>query len=179
MNLANEHLVMRQSSQHGMTLIELLVTLAVVAVFATLAAPGMQSLMASQQVSAAASELQASTLQTRNTALARNQQTVMQPLDGTNSTNGDFKNGWRIYVDVNGNQSYDAGTDVLIFSHDALPDSITVTPPTGKANQMTYSGLGFLVSTWSTGNATWTISATSTTRTKSLTISTSGRVRVT
>lgn len=164
--------------QTGMTLIELLVTLSLAVILLTLAVPGMQTLMANQRVNSATSALQASVLQTRNAALTRNLQAVMQPVDGTNSTNGDFKNGWRIYIDINSDETYDDGSDILIFFHESLPDSVSVAAPAAKMNHMIFSGLGFLESNVASGNATWTVSASATTRTKSLTISPSGRVRV-
>lgn len=166
--------------QLGFTLIELLVTLAMVAIMMSLAGPSFQGLIANQRVSTAASELQSAAMQARGAALKSNQRVVVQPLDGTNSTDGVWKDGWRIYVDISDppNSTFDSGTDTLVLTHEALPADVSIAKVTGTNNYFGYEGSGFLASIGGSANATWKISSSGTDRVRCLIMERSGRARI-
>ncbi len=163
---------------YGFTLIELLVTMALAAVLLMLAVPGMQALMANQRLSSASSNLLASAMQARSTALKANQRVIVQPLDGTDSTDGDWSQGWRVYLDKTENSTFDSGTDTLVLTQEALPDGISVTKVTGTNNFFGYNGTGFLASIGGSANATWKLTSSATDREKYLVIERTGRARV-
>lgn len=165
----------------GFTLIELMIVMAMVAVMMTLAVPGMRQLLANQQLSAAASDLQAAAMQARSTALKFNCRTFVKPLDGT------WANGYRIYVQRTippvtsppTEPVCDASGDTTILTQEALPTSVIITKVNGVNNYFAYEGSGFLANDVSgSANATWKITASGTDRVRCLIMERSGRARV-
>ena len=81
---------MQVSEQAGFTLVELMVTIAIVAILATIAVPSFSELTASQRVKAAASNLHISILRARSEAIKRNESIELVPVGG------DWAKGWVI-----------------------------------------------------------------------------------
>ena len=110
----------RQPRTRGFTLIELMVVIALIAILASLAAPSFQRSIAQRKVSETASDLMISALQARSAAITNNQQAIVQPIETT-----DWSRGWRIYVDIDKDNTYTAGTDTLISTVSAKAGNIT------------------------------------------------------
>lgn len=96
----------------GFTAIELLVTLAVVVVVATIAAPNLASFLASSRLSSQANDLLGDIRLARSTAGTRGVRVTLCPT--TDSVNcsvsaSDWARGRLIFADVNGNGAPDAG----------------------------------------------------------------------
>ena len=160
----------------GFTLIELLVTMALAAILLTVTAPELQKLLANQRLSSSASNFMTSVMQTRSAALKYNQRVVAQPIAGSG---GEWKDGWRIYVDADLNSTFNAGTDTLVLTQEALPDNIAISLSTGPNNFFGYKGSGFLEDAISgSANSTWLISSSATDRRKYLIMERSGRARL-
>ena len=159
----------------GFTLTELLVTLALVAIMLTLAAPSMQKILANQRLSAAASDFMATAMQARSAALKYNQRVVAQPIAGQS---GAWAEGWRIYVDSNLNSTFDSGTDTLVLTQEAMLPEISISKVSGVNNFFAYNGTGFLASIGGSADATWKIESTATNRKKFLIVERSGRARL-
>ena len=118
----------------GFTLIELLVVIALISILASLAAPDFRRSIAQRKVSEVASDLMISTLQARSAAITNNQQAIVQPLVTT-----DWSRGWRIYVDVDKDKAYTAGTDTLISTVSAKAGTVT----TNELSPSTLTLIGF------------------------------------
>jgi len=159
----------------GFTLIELMVTVALAAVMMTLAAPGLQTLLANQRLSSAASDLMTAAMQARSTALKNNQRVIVQPSAGAG---GAWADGYRIFSDVDLNATFDSGTDTVVLTQEALPSDVMITKFTGTNNFFGYDGSGFLAPIGGSANGTWRISSTRTDRQKCLIIELSGRARL-
>lgn len=97
-------------SQRGLTLVELMTVVAVIAIFAGVAAPGLRGFLAGQRVKALTYDLTADLLLARNEALKRGLDVTLAP-----HSNG-WDEGWNMTAD---------GTELSARS--GASDSITVT----------------------------------------------------
>lgn len=77
---------------HGFSLIELMVVVALVAIFASLAAPSFSNFVSSQRVKTTAYDLATSLLLARSEALKRNQNVTVAPTDSAAGWAG----GWQV-----------------------------------------------------------------------------------
>ena len=111
----------------GFTLIELMVVIAIVAIMVMIAAPSFTRFISNYRATGATNDFLQGVTLTRGEALKRGRKVLMVPnlADGTPSVSGTWTNGWTVFVDVNGDQTYAPATDELIFKHSALPPSIT------------------------------------------------------
>lgn len=94
----------------GFTLVELLVTIAVFAIIATLAVPSMQQLMASQRVRSVASDIASDLVIARNEAVKRGDSVQLAP-----AASG-WAGGWTLKV---------ASTSELLSSRNAAGSGVT------------------------------------------------------
>jgi len=75
----------------GFTVVEALTVLAVIALLAAIALPSLASVLASQRLRAAGTDLMSSLLLARSEAIKRNAQVAITP-----RSPGDWKSGWRV-----------------------------------------------------------------------------------
>ena len=87
--------------QRGLTLIELMVTLAVMVVLMSVAVPSMADFTANNQVVAAKSAFASAVALARTEAAKRGRVVILQAL-GTGPVGNEFVNGWEIVADDNG-----------------------------------------------------------------------------
>lgn len=113
------------SRQSGISMIEIMVTIAIVAVLAAVAMPGMTSLIASQRLKAASSDLHTSLLLARSEAIKRNTEIEVTP-----SASG-WAGGWTV-------QRADGDGDAMEV-HGSFP-AITISGP----DALSYTGNGRL-----------------------------------
>jgi type IV fimbrial biogenesis protein FimT len=109
----------------GFTVPELLATLAVAGIVATLALPGLNSAVADQRRATAVNGL-VSTLQVaRSAALTRNQMVTVCPSDdGQRCTVTPWEQGWIAFVDAD--RSGQPGADGLLVADPGLPPPVTL-----------------------------------------------------
>lgn len=135
--------------QHAFTLIEMMVTLSILIVLTTLAAPSFQSFQRSNLLSSYTNTLVAGLHTARNEAIKRNEHTYLAPLEGN------WINGWRVYVDKDFDGSYTSGNDITLLEQAALPNQLIISK-NGTGNFISFDGSGFPQKT-SPLNATLTI----------------------
>jgi len=119
----------------GFTLIELMITLVIMAVVITIGVPSFNDFIASQRVRVTASDIVGDIALARAEAIKESRRAMMEPL-----TAGDWKNGWRVCVDVNGNDGCDAPDEVRKIATPipgrtkvcATPDEAIVFRPDGR-----------------------------------------------
>lgn len=128
------------TASRGFTLIEAMTVVAIVAILATLAAPGMRSLIGTMTSKSAAFDLIGDLTVARSEAIKRNQPTTVTPVGG------DWAKGWQVLA---------GGTTVRERS--ALTSSLSVSAPTGG---VTFRPNGRLSDDTAPGNLSWSISST-------------------
>lgn len=138
--------------QKGLTAIELLVTIAILAILVGIAAPSMTQFIAKWRVSNAINSFTGSLRLARTEAIARSRQVVVCRVDAATSTTcrstagtHGYASGWIVFVDQNGNGTYSAAAgDELLLRQEALPGiaDITVTGSNAPSFLFDPSGLG-------------------------------------
>ena len=101
--------------QKGVTLIELVAGLAILAIVAGVALPGFSGLIERERVTTASNTLLTDIQYARSLAVTRGSPALLCPsTDGESCTGGsDWTNGWIVFVDDNDNRQRDPGEDLL------------------------------------------------------------------
>lgn len=104
----------------GFTLVELMITLVVVAILLGTVAPGMARLMERNRIQTAADDLFTGLMLTRSEALKRNQNVVIcKSANGTGCATGggtDWHDGWLVYADADGDSAADPNEILRVTS---------------------------------------------------------------
>ena len=163
----------------GFTLIELMVTIFILAILMTIATPSFREYQRNSELTSLANTLLAAVNSARGEAMKYSAYAMIVPSEGA-----DWNTGWRVFVDKNMDKKYKAEDDVLLLEQAAPPNYIRIAG-TGSAassspsiifNASGYAGVG---STFS--NVTINIQRNDVTGpryTRRLKISKSGRARV-
>ena len=129
----------------GFTLVELMITLGVLAIIAALAAPSLSQFIAEQRLIAATNDLLYATRVTRSEAIKRGLRVSLCPRNlGTEpgcATNNAWQQGWLVFEDNNVNGSWDDG-ETLIQDQPGKPSSISITGNRNVSRYVSYSPLG-------------------------------------
>jgi type IV fimbrial biogenesis protein FimT len=105
----------------GISLVELLATLAVLAIVLAIGVPSFQHFIQSQRLSTATNELFSAIHLVRSEAIQRGVKVDLIPASGM-----DWDKGWIIFVDEDGDQVLDDNEHV-VFKHGPVPNGIHIT----------------------------------------------------
>ena len=115
--------------RRGFTLIELMVTVSLIAILMAIATPSFTTFQRNAELTSRVNSLLASINAARSEAMKRGRDAVLTPLDGSN-----WRSGMVVFVDINSNLTFDSGSDVSVFrNEDALPSYLDITA-TGSPN---------------------------------------------
>ena len=124
----------------GVSLIEMLTTVSILAVLLAIASPGLASLTSANALSAAQGELASAMMLARTEAVRRS---VSVGLAATAPVAGaEFSGGWTVFVDLNENRQYDEG-EPIVRQQPSFPPGTRVATANG-ATAITFNGRGFL-----------------------------------
>ncbi len=104
----------------GFSLAELLTALAVATVLLAIGVPGFQSLIRNQRLSTTVNAFAGALHLTRSEAIRRGERVDLAPADGK-----DWAQGWRVFVDQNGNQQADPG-EAVVASQGPVPAGLAI-----------------------------------------------------
>lgn len=135
--------VRRHHEDRGFTLVELMVTMAIMAVLVTIAAPSMSTMIESAKLSSASNGLLSHLRLARSEAIKRNSRVVLcKSSDGIGcSSAGGWEQGWMVFHDVNNNGTRD-GTEMIIERELPLAASLRLTGNLNVARYVSYSPSG-------------------------------------
>lgn len=106
------------SLESGVTLVELMITLAVLAVLLAVAVPSFATLIASSRLTTSTNELLSAMAQSRSEALRRGQRVVLciqNPNNPGQCMNaGNWEQGWMAFVDLDRDGTLDANEDLIL-----------------------------------------------------------------
>jgi len=117
---------MKRLQQTGMTLVELMVTLGVVAILATVAAPSLQSMIERNQLQALTNNMVSNLYYARSEAAKRGFNVTLCASDATqnacDTSATSFANGWIIFTDYDSNATLTSPTTKFDTNGDGLLD---------------------------------------------------------
>jgi len=139
---------MRKIKQYGFTIYELLITMLMIGIVLSIGVPRMSGFMQNSRITGTANDLHASFHLARSEA-ARSKSNITicastNSMDAAAACGGTFDDGWIIFVDLNDNQTRDAGDEENVLrAHPAIPDTIDIIT-NGGADYFVFapSGLG-------------------------------------
>lgn len=171
-----------RSAARGLTLIELLVTIAIAAILAGLAAPSFREMIVGNRLKSHASALLSGLLLARGEAIKRNGRVVLcKSADGAACTlNGGWEQGWIVFADGNNNAALDAG-ETVIQRQAALDSGMRLTGNQNIANYVSYSGVGsakFTSGAFQSGTFTLCQLSASGGKAREIVVSATGRPRI-
>lgn len=118
------------SRQRGLTLVELMITLVVLAVTATLAGPGMQQLIQSNNLRTETSRLLDALNLARSEAVIRNVPVSLCPsftdVAGVIRCAGHYADGWVVFTNRDRDSDVDAGSDEVLRVFKPVPAGYSV-----------------------------------------------------
>ncbi|MCX8098007.1 MAG: GspH/FimT family pseudopilin [Casimicrobiaceae bacterium] len=120
-----------ETIQRGFTIIELMVTVVVLAVVASLSAPAMRNFITEQRLKAAFSDFQRGLNLARAEAIRRNARVTFAAADCAN-----FSSGWKVFVEtgLNADRCHN-GAEPLVMRGDPIDNAIRVTWVNADGNQ--------------------------------------------
>lgn len=120
----------------GLTLLELLVTLAIAAILLAVAAPDFARWITQNRLRTTAYDLLTDIHKTRNEAVSRAARASLWNMDG------DWHSGWQMFVDDNANGSLDSG-ETLLFERGARAADISISGNSSVSSMVSYAANGY------------------------------------
>lgn len=131
---------------NGFTLVEAMITVAVLAILLGVAVPSFRTMVMNNRLQATRTDITGAFTLAKSEALKRGTPVYVTAL-GTASGN-EFAGGWRVWADSNGNATLDAG-EPTIRQHEAYAPSIVIaTLDSGTGGTFTsvgFTGRGYLI----------------------------------
>jgi type IV fimbrial biogenesis protein FimT len=130
--------------EHGFTLLEIIVTLAIIALVMAFAIPGMGTFIKNERLTTQINALVGHLAYARSEAVLRTQQVAVCVSNDTTSCTGgnSWEDGWIVYVDVDGNGSFSGG-EIILRAQPTLEGNNTLTPAI-IGTQVIYDYRGYL-----------------------------------
>ena len=161
----------------GFTLIELIITIAIAAIVMTIGIPSFNQTVRNSRLTTNANELITSLNLARSEAIKRNVQVFVRR-KGATSQNWD--SGWDVFIDLNNNQTFNAGVDTLLKTYPPLSNNYTLRTGANYDDWVAFLPSGLNDSSSGTTNDSFRLCATAgdTANSRRIAVNTIGRARV-
>lgn len=111
----------------GFTLLELMITVAILVILLAIAVPSFQGLIASNRLTGATNEFIAALNTARAEAIRRGQRvTLCASSNGTGCTNTDWTQGWVIFNDSDNDAAFDGSPEVILRTGGLASSGISI-----------------------------------------------------
>lgn len=110
-------------ANQGFTLIELLIVIAILGIVTAIGLPGFKGIMDSSRLTTNANMLVASLNLARSEAIKRNTMVYVANIGNAEQT---WENGWNVFIDENGDNTFDESDDTLLKTYQALDSNYTL-----------------------------------------------------
>ncbi len=132
------------SQAKGLTLIELMITMALISIVLVLGIPSFQEIVKSNRLAVANNALVGSLNFSRSEAIMRNMRvTVCKSATGTACTSdGSWEQGWIVFTDSNNNTTYESAADSILLVQDVIGGNLTMVGDTDVSNYVSYVARG-------------------------------------
>ena len=136
----SEWLGARRMRVRGFTLIELMVTIGILAILTMVAIPSFTSILINYRLTSISNTFLASAQLARSEAIKRNSRVTMcKSADGTTCViTGGWQQGWILFQDIDNNAVRDAA-EVIVHTESAMPGNFLTTP---GDNYISYTASG-------------------------------------
>ena len=116
------------AKSRGLTLLELMITLAVAGILIASSAPSFTASIRNTRLVTQVNELQASLSMARSEAVKRNENVTVCRSSDSASCTGAWQDGWIVFLDIDGDGSVDGGDgDEVLRVHDSLSGDNSLT----------------------------------------------------
>lgn len=122
----------------GFTLVEMMVTVAVLGILSVVAMPALTAFSARNRLQSLSSDFVSSLVLARTEAARAGLPVLVLPATG-GVTGNEFAKGWNVYLDNNSNGAYDSG-DTLLRTYAALPSTLKMQ----GTSTIIFSAIGYL-----------------------------------
>ena len=164
--MENNSVQLRKKNQQGYTLMEIMVTLAIVGIVAAIVVPNLNSFFTNIRLKGATRALHAALIQTKIYAMKTQVEHTLL-LGGTSGT----QQGWITFCDVDNNGTLSGGETII--ENFTLTDNITLLNA-NLGSAITFQRMGLL----NRGTATYTLESTEFSKQQTLTVSPTGYVTI-
>jgi type IV fimbrial biogenesis protein FimT len=132
------------SKQHsGFTMMELVMTMAIVVILGTIAIPGFKFVTSSNRISTEVNGLLGDIQLARSQAVKEGLPvTICTSTSGTGCTSTDWHLGWIVFLDTNNNKAVDAG-EAVIRTQPAFGGTDTFVATPGAFHALTFNRMGY------------------------------------